>query len=255
MRKFLVGLTAVVLTVVLSLPAEAGVKSVAVKVDGLACPFCAYGVEKKLKKVEGVENLKIDIDAGKVTLNVKPDVRLAAASDKQGLVAGVKKAVIEGGFTPRELGATVEGNVLSQEGGWRLRLPETGELLALKENGRAGELNALAGKRASVTGVLEGEGAALALAVERIAGVSAAAAERYRLKISGMVCTGCASAIQAALERVEGVQAAEVDLEKGLAIVTTAPGKVRSEQLVAAVNGMSMEGMPEGTFEASVVKE
>ena len=24
------------------------------RVDGLACPFCAYGIEKKLKKTEGV---------------------------------------------------------------------------------------------------------------------------------------------------------------------------------------------------------
>lgn len=254
MRKVLFALTAIALAVGLSLPAQAGVKSLTLKVDGLACPFCAYGVEKKLKKVEGVEKLKIDIDAGKVTVDVKPDARLAAASDKQGLVDRVKKAVIEGGFTPRELRATVEGEVVSQDGGWFLRLPETGEVLTLKENGRAGELKALAEKQASVIGALQGEGPALTLAVERIAGASAAAIERYRLKISGMVCTGCAGAVRAALEQVEGVRLAEVDLEKGLAVVTAAPGEVRAEQLVAAVNGMSMEGMPEGTFQASVVR-
>ena len=33
------------------------------RVDGLACPFCAYGVEKKLSSVKGVEKLTLDIDA------------------------------------------------------------------------------------------------------------------------------------------------------------------------------------------------
>ena len=27
------------------------------QVNGLACPFCAYGVEKKLSSIEGVEDI------------------------------------------------------------------------------------------------------------------------------------------------------------------------------------------------------
>jgi len=35
-------------------------------VDGLACPFCAYGVEKKLSSIDGVGEIKIDVEKGQV---------------------------------------------------------------------------------------------------------------------------------------------------------------------------------------------
>lgn len=38
------------------------------EVDGLACPFCAYGLEKKLRSdIKGLENLNINIEEGFVT--------------------------------------------------------------------------------------------------------------------------------------------------------------------------------------------
>jgi len=38
------------------------------EVDGLACPFCAYGLEKKLRNdIKGLENLDINIEKGFVT--------------------------------------------------------------------------------------------------------------------------------------------------------------------------------------------
>lgn len=36
------------------------------RVDGLACPFCAYGIEKKFVKTEGVESVDIDLQKGLV---------------------------------------------------------------------------------------------------------------------------------------------------------------------------------------------
>lgn len=35
-----------------------------VYVDGLSCPFCTYGIEKKFSKVEGVEKIDIDLRSG-----------------------------------------------------------------------------------------------------------------------------------------------------------------------------------------------
>ena len=46
------------------------------RVDGLACPYCAYGVEKKLKKIEGVEAIDVDLDHGLVTVDVREGVQL-----------------------------------------------------------------------------------------------------------------------------------------------------------------------------------
>lgn len=43
---------------------------VKVEVKGLACPFCAYGLEKKLKEVDGVISIKIDFEEGLAYLTV-----------------------------------------------------------------------------------------------------------------------------------------------------------------------------------------
>ncbi len=70
-------------------------QKVTVRVDGLACPFCAYGLEKKLKKIENVENLEIKINEGVVTLYFKEGAKI----DKEQIAKKVKEA----GFTPREV--------------------------------------------------------------------------------------------------------------------------------------------------------
>jgi len=36
------------------------------RVDGLACPFCAYGIEKKFTKTEGVESVDVNLVEGLV---------------------------------------------------------------------------------------------------------------------------------------------------------------------------------------------
>jgi len=41
------------------------------RIDGLACPFCAYGVEKKLKSVKGVKSLEISINKGEAIVTLE----------------------------------------------------------------------------------------------------------------------------------------------------------------------------------------
>ena len=50
------------------------------RVDGLACPYCAYGIEKKLNAIEGVDKIDIDLENGLVIVNVTDGVKL---SDEQ----------------------------------------------------------------------------------------------------------------------------------------------------------------------------
>ena len=38
-----------------------------VQVDGLGCPFCAYGLEKKFKEFKGIKNAKIEMETGQFT--------------------------------------------------------------------------------------------------------------------------------------------------------------------------------------------
>lgn len=73
---------------------EKGVK-VLVTVDGLSCPFCAFGLEKKLKKLAGVESVTLNVDQGVAEMIFRP----SSIIDRN----RINKAVVDAGFTPREI--------------------------------------------------------------------------------------------------------------------------------------------------------
>jgi mercuric ion binding protein len=62
-------------------------------VDGLACPFCVYGIEKQLDKLEGIERMETDLQDGKIILEMGEDATLNEES--------VRAAVTRAGFTLR----------------------------------------------------------------------------------------------------------------------------------------------------------
>lgn len=64
-----------------------------IEVDGLACPFCAYGIEKELNAVPGVEKVETDIKEGVVIVTMRGGEDLDEATAKQ--------AVRDAGFTLR----------------------------------------------------------------------------------------------------------------------------------------------------------
>jgi mercuric ion binding protein len=64
------------------------------RVDGLACPFCAYGVEKKLNAIKGVEGIGVDIASGTVNVTMAEGASLDEAAANQ--------AVKDAGFTLRK---------------------------------------------------------------------------------------------------------------------------------------------------------
>lgn len=71
-RVLLAALLAVALAGV-AIAADVAANVYRLTVDGLACPFCAYGVEKQLAAIAGVGKLATDIAAGTVTITMKPD--------------------------------------------------------------------------------------------------------------------------------------------------------------------------------------
>ncbi len=70
-------------------------KQVKVKVDGLSCPFCAYGLEKKFKDVDGIEDIKIDIKEGTLSFLLEEG---KIFPEEQ-----IRKKVKQAGFTPKEI--------------------------------------------------------------------------------------------------------------------------------------------------------
>lgn len=67
------------------------------QVDGLACPFCAYGLEKKLGAINGVASLATNVKDGTVTVTMRDGVALDEAS--------ARKAVEQAGFSLRSFDA------------------------------------------------------------------------------------------------------------------------------------------------------
>lgn len=64
-----------------------------VAVDGLACPFCAYGIEKQLRKLDGILEMELDIEAGAILVTMNDSAILAEGD--------VRKAVERAGFSLR----------------------------------------------------------------------------------------------------------------------------------------------------------
>jgi len=68
---------------------------VKIEVDGLSCPFCAYGLEKNLKDVENIKDIKIDVENAFVLLKISE----GKSVNEQLLRKNIKDA----GFTPRNI--------------------------------------------------------------------------------------------------------------------------------------------------------
>lgn len=82
------------LAVALSLPglAWAG-PQYRLAVDGLACPFCSYGIEKQLHKIAGVEEIRVELEPGHVMVRMRDGAQLTEAQ--------ARTATEKAGFTLR----------------------------------------------------------------------------------------------------------------------------------------------------------
>ncbi len=65
-------------------------RQIQMTVLGMSCPFCAYGVEQKLKNLEGVKELEVVLETGLATLTLEEG---ADVSNEQ-----LQKRVKDAGF-------------------------------------------------------------------------------------------------------------------------------------------------------------
>ena len=132
--KKLIALTVsmLILGIGISPAVNAQVEEVSIRVDGLSCPFCAYSLEKKLKKIDGVGSVSINIDKAVAELQSKKAESI--------VFEGLNEAVTDAGFTPRQITAIVVGVV--EELGDFVVLKNIGSdfMLVLNENEKLREL-------------------------------------------------------------------------------------------------------------------
>ena len=65
-------------------------RQIEVTILGMACPFCAYGVQQKLKKLDGVTELEVVLETGVATLRLEEDADIPTEL--------LQKAVKDAGF-------------------------------------------------------------------------------------------------------------------------------------------------------------
>ena len=106
---------------------------VTVRVDGLTCPFCAYGLEKRVQKIPDVQESIISLEDGIVELIPRAGQHID--------IDEVKAAVIAGGFTPRGVQVALAGQLIEWNGRPALSISSTSEddrtvetIYLLKEN-------------------------------------------------------------------------------------------------------------------------
>lgn len=68
------------------------------EVKGLVCQACAYSIEKRLRKIDGVEDVKVHLDPGHVVVRMKDgaqltDAQARSATEDAGFTFGGFKAV------------------------------------------------------------------------------------------------------------------------------------------------------------------
>lgn len=68
---------------------------ITIEVGGLACPFCAYGIEKRLRKIAGLDSLAVLLEEGVVQVKMKPG---ATVSERR-----LQEAIEEAGFEARRI--------------------------------------------------------------------------------------------------------------------------------------------------------
>ncbi|MDR8390493.1 heavy-metal-associated domain-containing protein [Aliifodinibius sp. S!AR15-10] len=78
-------------------------------VFGMDCAPCAYGLEKRIQKMDGVESASVSLNDGLLTANLKQDNKLT--------LSDIRQAVEESGFKAKEANITVTGTVTKNESG------------------------------------------------------------------------------------------------------------------------------------------
>lgn len=108
--------------------AEKGDNKIFIRTDGLACYFCAYGMERFFKKSGRIAWYDMNMKDGVVEVGFikgKPILDIKT----------LKQYVHDAGFTPREMKAEFVGRLVpNPEGSYRFEVAETAQSLPVEVN-------------------------------------------------------------------------------------------------------------------------
>ena len=97
------------LALLLAMPvtSDAEILGAELRVNGMSCPFCAFGIEKKLRRVEGVQEVEVLLDEGRV--------RLTFRANNAATVGALEDAVAGAGFKLSGMKLKVQGTLIADD--------------------------------------------------------------------------------------------------------------------------------------------
>lgn len=115
-------------------PARAQMQAAELRVNGMTCPFCTFGIEKKLRHVSGVDEVEVLLDEGRI--------RLMFSAQNVATVQDIENAVKDAGFALSGLSVDVAGTLVEGDGALVLRAGKASRYLLAET--KAGSVQPLA---------------------------------------------------------------------------------------------------------------
>ncbi|MSO30819.1 MAG: hypothetical protein EXQ48_07750 [Acidobacteria bacterium] len=135
------------------LRAYAQIEDVSITVQGMTCNLCAAGLERTLRRVEGVTSVKVVLASEAATIRLKPGAAVAPAR--------LRAAVDSAGQRLRVIEVRLRGALQRDGGRYLLRPAGQSQTFAVRDDLK---LESLAGKRVRLRGrVVSADAAAVEL--------------------------------------------------------------------------------------------
>lgn len=117
-------LTLIIGLILFPLKGHAQLLEVKQTVFGMDCAPCAYGLEKRILQLNGVQSALVSLNDGLLTANLEKDNQLT--------LQRIRNAVKESGFKAKEASITVAGTLIKNESGNYILKTGAGEHFILK---------------------------------------------------------------------------------------------------------------------------
>lgn len=138
----------IVIAVFGTLSSNAQITKVNQEVFGMDCAPCAYGLERGLKKMDGIEKVRVSLNDGKAYLDLTANNNLSL---KQ-----IQEEVKVNGFSAKNAEIVLEGQLVKENNTLKIRV--NNEEYYLTSNTEQSLINSLQPVKVKVRGIVQDEG-------------------------------------------------------------------------------------------------
>jgi cation transport ATPase len=117
------------------------------EVYGMDCAPCAYGLERGLKRMDGLQEVRVSLNDGKAYLGLATENELTLRS--------IQEEVKKNGFSAKKAEVTLMGNAKKEDGQWFIETDN--ERFAVSQDTPTELIQKLAIGRTSVSGTVQDE--------------------------------------------------------------------------------------------------